>query len=164
LVLGNDRNAREITRLPQVASSWTTTAGIARIDRGPLAYLSVFAAMHAPPRGLFPPVYVDGRAPDPTSPTDLVVSERLARALDLHVGDRVALSFLTTEEVTQFDTGFGTPDGPSLPMRVVGIVRLVDDDTANAAQAFSTPALARRIRYAASSYPNVLVRLRGGPD
>src|SRR6476660_5919731 len=36
LVLGNDRNAREVTRLPQVASSWNTTAGIARIDRGPL--------------------------------------------------------------------------------------------------------------------------------
>src|SRR6476659_7523258 len=35
LVFGNDRDAHEVTQLPQVASSWQTTAGIARVDRGP---------------------------------------------------------------------------------------------------------------------------------
>jgi hypothetical protein len=164
LVLGNIRDAAAVTRLPQVESSWTTAAGIARVDRGRLAYLGVFAPTGPPPRGLSTPVYVHGHAPDPRSPTDLVVSERLARDLDLHVGDPLPLSFLTTKEVTQFDTGFGRPDGPSLPMRVVGIVRVVDDDTANSAQAFSTPALARRIEDGGSSSPNVFVRLRHGLD
>jgi ABC-type lipoprotein release transport system permease subunit len=162
LVLGGTRDAGAVARLPQVESSWTTAAGVARVDRGPLTYLGVFAPTGPPPPGLFTPVYVDGHAPDPDSATDLVVSERLARDLDLHVGDRLPLSFLTTEEVTQFDTGFGRPDGPSVSMSVVGVVRVVDDDTANSAQAFSTPALARRIQEGGSSYPNVFVRLHDG--
>ena len=62
------------------------------------------------------------------------------------MGDRLPLKFLTASEIAQFDTGFGAPDGPALRMRIVGIARTVNDGTANAAEAVSTPALARRLR------------------
>ena len=164
LVLGDEQRARAVTRLPEVAESWATEGGIGRIDRGPLAYLGVFAGTEPPPPELFTPIFVDGHAADPDSETDLVISERLARELGVRVGDRLPLSFLTRQEITKFDTGFGHPDGPSLPMRVVGIVRLVDDDESNSTQAFSTPALARRLVDSGSNAPDVFVRLRDGPD
>ncbi len=163
LVLGDETRARAVTRLPEVTQSWTTVGGVGRIDQGPLAYLGVFAGTEPPPPGLFTPIFVAGHSPDPDSATDLVVSERLAQQLGVGVGDRVPLSFLTREEITQFDTGFGDPDGPSLSMRVVGIVRVADEDRSST-QAFSTPAFARRLISGDSSAPDVFVRLRHGAD
>jgi hypothetical protein len=162
LVVGGDRAVAPLEDLPAIQQSWRTTGAVARVDRAPLRYLALYAGGDAPPKGLFTPVYVDGHAPDPASETDLVVSEALAHALDLRVGDELPLSFLTNQEVTEFDTGFGAPDGPTLPMRITGIVRAVDDDQSS--QAFGTTALARRLAAAASSTPAVLVRLRGGAD
>jgi hypothetical protein len=162
LVVGGDRDVPPLEKLPAVQDSWRTSGGVARLDRGPLTYLTIFAGADAPPPGIFTPVYVDGHPPDPASETDLVVSEALARAFDLHVGDDLPVSFLTTKQVTEFDTGFGAPAGPALPLRVVGIVRAVDGDESS--QAFSTPALARRLAADASSARYVLVRLRGGAD
>ena len=162
LVLGGRAQAEAVADLSTVETSWVTTSAVARVAGEQLRFLGVVAGHTPPPPGLVTPVFVEGRPPDPRRASDLVVSEHLAGVAGWEVGDDVDLEFLTTEELTQFDTGFGDPDGPSLGMRVVGIVRSVSDGTSNAAEAFSTRALARRLQAGDSGYYSVFVRLRHG--
>ncbi len=162
LVLGGRDDAEAVADLSTVESSWLAIGGVARVATEQLRFIGVSAGETAPPPGLFTPVFVEGGPPDPDRATDLVISEHLADQSGFGLGDEVGLDFLTAEEITQFDTGFGEPDGPTVPMRVVGIVRTVGDGTSNAAEAFSTPALAQRLQSGDSGYFSVFVRLRNG--
>jgi ABC-type lipoprotein release transport system permease subunit len=161
--LGGREDAEAAAGLPMVDHSWVTVGAVGRIRGDAVRYAGVVAGEDPPPRGLFTPIFVQGRAPDPDDPTHLVISERLADVTGFAVGDRVDLDFLTTEEITQFDTGFGEPDGPSVPMRVVGIVRTISDGTTNSVEAYSTPALARMLRDADAGFSTTFVQLRDGP-
>src|SRR6185295_10018049 len=56
LVIGGDDAVAPLQELPAVQDSWRTTGAVARVDRGPLTYLAIFAGPDAPPKGLFTPV------------------------------------------------------------------------------------------------------------
>ncbi len=152
----------QIASLPGVAEAWDARTGTAQIGGDAVAFVSVAAGRQPPPDGLFRPIVVEGRAPDPAADDELLVSEDLARIAEVSVGDTLPLRFLTAEEITQFDTGFGEPDGPRIDMRIVGIVRGTLGRGGNAAGVFSTPAFAKRIDAADSAFSSVFVRLEDG--
>lgn len=164
LATASDTSPTRITRLPGVARSWAAVNAIARVRTGAVTYVGVSAGVEPPPPGLFTPVIVAGRAPRATADDELLVSEHFATAADIHVGDVVPLHFLTRDEVAQFDTGFGEPDGPRIRMRVVGIARGAFGSRANGPAVFSTPAFARRAEQAESSFATVFVQLRDRRD
>ena len=161
--------ARAVTRLPEVAEQLgDRPGGVA--PRSIVARSRTSAsspAPTAPPPGLFTPIFVDGHAarsrrrrPTSSSPS----GSRASSAS--HVGDRVPLSFLTPSGDHRSSTpGSAIPTGPSLPMRVVGIVRLVDRRRVELDPGVLDPGAGPPARRRpASSAPDVFVRLRDGPD
>jgi hypothetical protein len=158
-VFGDPALADAVQELPQV-----TTSSVSRMFVGALAgpgvsYLGVRAA---PTDALGRPALVAGRAPDPSSPDEVVLLDDLARALDLAPGSTLDLCLLTTEEFASFDTGFGAPDGPCATLRVVGVGRVAGSDVSTGIYATSAFADA----YGDGTQVGVTVELRvaGGDD
>lgn len=90
---------------------------------------------------------VAGRAPDPSAPLEIALSERTARRLGVGVGDAVpALSYTPEAAATMISTGeFGPPDGLELSFEVMGIVRTPGDLVSRESDVealFLTPAFA----------------------
>lgn len=75
------------------------------------------------------PLIVEGRAPRPDAVEEIAVSENLAAALDLAVGDTVTLESMSHEWIeAAFNGGDpGEPDGPVVDARVVGLARVPAD-------------------------------------
>ncbi len=75
------------------------------------------------------PIVVDGRAPDPASPTDATINEAFAEAFGIGVGDTFDLRSITRERLE--DAGGGRidadPDGTDFLMTVTGIERQPSD-------------------------------------
>ncbi len=113
----------EIAALPDVAGSWVGSVAVGQLlGRGELQYVGIVAG---PVGGdLFRPVVVEGRAADPRAGDEVVVTEDAQRLGGFAVGDRLRISLLTAEEVSQFDTGFGDPDGGTVDAVVTGVVRV----------------------------------------
>ena len=152
----------EVPKLPQVEKIWAGRTGIAQLQGDAVRFLGIIAGRSAPPDGLFTPIIVEGRDLDPTADDELLLTERIQKVSGLRVGDELSMKFLTADEVAQFDTGFGEPDGPLIRMKVVGIVRAALGAGANGPETFSTTALARRIDAAGASFPTWLVKLKHG--
>jgi putative ABC transport system permease protein len=123
LVVGDRALAEQVAALPGVAAAQLGTMGVGRIDGPGVAYVSVLTA---PERsaGLSDAVIVAGRSADAAAPDEAVVSEDFARQAGVHAGDVLVLDMLAAEELTQFDTGFGEPDGPRVELTITGIARL----------------------------------------
>jgi ABC-type lipoprotein release transport system permease subunit len=70
-----------------------------------------------------------GRAVDRTHADEMVVSEKLASALGIHVGDAIVLESMTDKWVQASFDGRdpGAPDGPNVRVKVVGIFRTPAD-------------------------------------
>ena len=152
----------EVRRLPGVEESWTSRQLIGQVLGRPVLYVSVSSG---PPRpaDLFTPVVVRGRLPRDDDAREVVVPEILAREVGFHVGDRLVLALLTPLEVTQFDTGFGAPDGPRLPLRVVGVYRTARAWVGNGiGPVIGSPALRRAVPGSFVGW-NVQMRLAEGP-
>lgn len=164
VVLSTDRSgaARPIAGFREVARVWDGVTAIGLVEGDAVRYAGVFAGLAPPPPGLFTPLVVEGRALRPGADDELLVTERLAGLAGLQVGDELPVRFLTADEVAQFDTGFGTPDGPRIRMRIVGVIRAALGEGDAGPETFSTPAFARRLTAASSTFPTVLVRLREG--
>lgn len=114
--------------LPGVEQAWVAQAGVAAVGAGDATrYIGVMAGP-PPPSGLFRPIAIEGRLPNPEAENEVVIGESLVdevRAeLGRAVGARLPLHFLTPEEFNAFDVGFGAPDGPEIEVRIVGAVRL----------------------------------------
>lgn len=77
------------------------------------------------PLGFSRPIVVDGRAPDPRSPTETVVNEAFADAFGIGVGDTFALRSITTDQLEAAGGGQlrSDPDGTDFTMTVTGIER-----------------------------------------
>lgn len=77
------------------------------------------------PLGFSRPIIVDGREPDPTSPTDAVVNEAFANAFGIGVGDSFALRSITADRLEAAGGGQlrSDPDGTDVTMTVTGIER-----------------------------------------
>jgi hypothetical protein len=155
----------EVPRLPQVEKIWPGRTAIGELQGDAVTFVGIIAGESAPPKGLFTPIITEGRALDPRADNELLLTERIQRISGLQVGDELPMKFLTADEVAQFDTGFGEPDGPAIRMKVVGVVRGALGAGANGPETFSTPAFARRIDAAGASFPTWLVKLhRGAAD
>ncbi len=165
LAVGGADVAERIVQLPEVESSWITSTGVGRVGVEAVRYAGVLAGVEPPPPGLFTPIIMRGRDVDPAAADEMVISEHMAELTGFGVGDSVGFDFLTTEEFTRFDIGFGEPDGPELRMRIVGVMRVSIDEGTNAIESYSTPALAARLAEGdADVFPTTLVRLRDGLD
>lgn len=72
---------------------------------------------------------VEGRAPRPDVPEEVVVPEPLARQAGLRVGDRLPVQGYTPEQVGNLESNEQPPppEGPKATLRVVGISRLPID-------------------------------------
>jgi hypothetical protein len=163
LVFSDDIDVDRISRFPGVTESWQSQQVIGQLLGREVAYLSVSSG---PPRPdtIFSPVVLEGRAPRDDRADEVLVPSVLAREIGLRVGDRLPIKLLTPLEVTQFDTGFGEPDGPRLDLRVVGIARVARTWVGGGVgPVIGTPALQK-------AYPdsqlghNILVRLADGPE
>src|SRR5262249_39698391 len=127
-----------------------------------VTYVSAISGPPRPP-DLMTPVIVAGRDARDDAADEIVVPEVFAKTAHLEIGDTMRLKLLTPTEVTEFDTGFGEPDGPRVRLKVVGIARIDRDFLDNGlGPVFGTPALFRA--HTASEVGNlVLVALDRGP-
>lgn len=148
-----------VPALPGVETAWTTSSWVARVQGPVLRYVSVGAGEDRPP-GLVEPVVLEGRAPAPDAPDELLLGEPFAEASGLRVGDELTLELLTLEEISQFAVGFGDPDGATVTMRVVGVGRMTYWSGA-LSNTLAGPAFARAHGTAAAAHP-VFLRLRDG--
>lgn len=115
--------ADEIAGLPDVTATWSGSVAVGQLlDRADVQYVGIVAG---PSDGaLLRPVVVEGRAADPGSLDEVVITEDAQRLGGFEVGDRLRFALLTAEEVSQFDTGFGEPDGGIVETVVTGVVRV----------------------------------------
>jgi putative ABC transport system permease protein len=140
--------ADDIASLPEVAASAAAQIAVGHL-RGPgFVYLGMLVPEDRDP-ALVHLVVLDGRAPDADAPDEVVLTEEAAESLGLGPGSTLQLDLLTAEEVGQFDTGFGEPDGPALDLDVVGVVRL-PPDVLSGTPVIASPAVAERLGDAAA--------------
>jgi hypothetical protein len=162
LVFSDTVDVDEIARFPGVSRSWRSRQTIGVVRGEPVTYVSVSSG---PPRpdDLLTPVIVHGRAPRDDAADEVLLPTVLAEAMDLQVGDRLPLKLLTPEEVTQFDTGFGQPDGPRVDLTVVGIARVARSWLGGGlGPVIGTPAFASAYPESAVGH-NIVLRLADGP-
>lgn len=74
------------------------------------------------------PVVLTGRLADATKADEAVVTERFVQTHGFGVGDRVTLRLFTQEEISTGVSGVRSvtpprPSGPTVPVRIVGVVR-----------------------------------------
>lgn len=141
-VFGQSPAAARIDALPEVERSWAAGLSVGRLEGPGVVYLGLLAGPERPP-GLFEPVLTEGRPPDPGAEDEALLLEPAADALGLGPGDVVTLAMLTAEEVSQFDVGFGDPDGPTVELTVTGVAR-IPPGTVESAVVLATPAFAAR--------------------
>jgi hypothetical protein len=153
--------ADALAALPGVEASWSSAIAIARLE-GPGVVYTGWVVGPEPPPDLAVPVVVEGRAADPTQADEVTVDEGYAEAFGLRVGDVLGYDFLTPEEVNQFDTGFGAPDGPHVDVRLVGLTRAPGGQ--NQSPVLATPAFDDRYGGEVAAGSVVALRLADGPD
>lgn len=73
------------------------------------------------------PIVVAGRRPDPASPDEVAINERLAEVSGAGIGDQLDLTFWGEGELGTTDPADGTFHGPSVRAIVVGVERNVRD-------------------------------------
>ena len=115
--------ARAVPGMPGVEHAWATSGWVARMAGPALAYVSLGAGADRP-GDLIRPVVVTGRAPDPAALDEVLVGEPVAERFGVRIGDELKLELLTLSQIAKFDVGFGTPDGPAVTLRVVGVGRM----------------------------------------
>ncbi|WP_232295137.1 ABC transporter permease [Parafrankia sp. EUN1f] len=152
--------ADRVAGVPGVVDSWTTVGAVGRIeDRAAVAYLGLIGDTGGP-RELYKPVVVEGRAYDPRSPDEVLLDERAAAWWGFGVGDTITLRLLTESDYISFDTGFGTPGGPTLKLVVTGLTRTAGEN-ARQMPVMVTPALVEKLDAVTTV---VMLRLEPGPE
>jgi hypothetical protein len=116
---------RAAAAVPGVAGVWVTRVLVARVeDRPDVSYIG---ALEGHPVGSDPgaytPVLLSGRFYNPDA-REAVLDERAAARYGVHIGDKLPLRMLTQSDYNNFDTGFDTPGGPPVSVRVTGLVRM----------------------------------------
>lgn len=153
-VFGDPSLVDELAALPGVDAAWPARLSVARVEGPAVVYMGI-ASGPRPPDDLFRPVVLSGRMPDPGAAHEIALGEPAAEALGLGPGDALGLALLTAEEVTQFDVGFGEPDGPAFEATVTGVIRL-PDGVLGSSPLLATPAFAERYgEHAAATYLHV---------
>jgi len=150
----------DVRRLPGVREAWATYSWVAQVRGQSLLFVSIGAGQNQP-ADLLHPVLVAGRTPAPDAPDEVLVSEPLAERRGLTVGSRIPVALLTLRQVSDFDVGFGPPEGPSTELTVVGVGRMPAWGGA-LANVLAGPAFAQRHAGYAAARP-VFVRLTDDP-
>jgi hypothetical protein len=144
-------SVQAIAELPEVASSWSSITTVSQLQGPQVTYVSVSAGPPRP-KGLLNPKVMEGRLPSDDRADEVLVGEELAHEAGLRPGSVLDLKMLTADEVYQFDTGFGQPDGIGRYPAWGGGLGFV----------LGTPAFASK--YAAySPGGTLLLRLKNGP-
>ena len=135
----------------------------------PSEFFPMFAPYAASTMFRYP--LVSGRRADPGEVLEVNLSERTARRLKVATGDELPLVSYTQEEagaLEEEDGGPAEPTGPSLRLRVVGVVRDPGDivgRTTDISPTFLTPAFTRQYADQIGKLSNgVLVRLAEPKD
>lgn len=107
---------------------------------------------------------VEGSRPDPTHADEVLLNETTARMLDKQPGDRVVVHTLTPEQVAA--ERYFPPEGPDLPLTVVGVVREVADAVSTEeGTLYGTPALHAQIEGRVDEFATYMgVALEEGAD
>jgi hypothetical protein len=110
------------------------------------------------------PVITHGRAARPDRPDEVVFSEVLASRLGLGVGDATTLESMTPKWIDAAFNGCapGPPDGPRIPVRIVGLARSPADFGRLKGVLYLTPAFLARYRDRILVYDHVEMRLAPG--
>ncbi|MDP2290728.1 MAG: hypothetical protein Q8M22_06030, partial [Actinomycetota bacterium] len=119
-VFGGRELADEIAALESIERYASTTIFVGQLAGDQVQYVGMVSA---PPGALVQPVVMAGRRADPAVANEVMITERIADVGGFGPGDVLTVSLLTAEEVTQFDTGFGEPDGATVELEVVGVAR-----------------------------------------
>lgn len=122
LTLGSVVPDAALGSLPGVGQRRAGVFGVAKLARPGVVYIGV-QSLAPEPSNLFTPVVVEGRMFRSDAPDEAVLVEGAAVGLGIAVGDVLRLQMLTAEQVQQFATGFGEPDGPTVDVRIAGLAR-----------------------------------------
>lgn len=138
------RGIRLFAGMPLVARAGTPSEQLVE----PLAAVGVLAALDADrgAAGIARPRLLAGRLPDPARAEEVLVSERLARANGLEVGDRIEAVLVKPEE-TEIMSVASPDDGQAISLVVTGIGVRYDEvipfsDLSSPGSMLATPALA----------------------
>ena len=156
VVLFGDTDPSPIAHLPAVTSSWGLRSVVARIDGGPVQYVSIGSGP-APPPGQFRPLLTRGRLP--RSADEVLVNADLPNADKIPLNKTFPLTLLTQDDFEHFGE-FGEPHGPHVNVRVSGVARV--GASINSAAFIAGPGFDTRFANAAGGGPVVAVRLRHG--
>ncbi|MGZ4597318.1 MAG: FtsX-like permease family protein, partial [Actinomycetes bacterium] len=152
----------EVEALPGIQKVWRTRQVIGQLLGAPGVTYANVSAGHDRPADLFTPVIVQGRPAHDDAPDEVIVPEAYASEVGIRLGDTIRLKLLTPTEVTQFDTGFGEPDGPLVTLHVVGVFRADRAWLGNGVgPLFATAAFYDAHRPSQVGY-DLLLRIRGG--
>jgi hypothetical protein len=120
-----------IGRVPGVTQVSSAENFLAKPDRPDASYDFTIIASPDPTYGrkMSRPLLKSGRLPSPSDPHEVVLNGPAARALRLGVGDRLVVQTISPAAFQRVVTGSGgiVLDGPTIPLRVVGIVQLGED-------------------------------------
>ena len=164
LLVGRRQLLDEILAAPEVGEAWPAHVSVGR-DRGveEVRYLAVLAGP-TNDTDLQTPVITEGRAPDDRAEDELLISETLSKASGYGVGDTIDLAFLSASQFFSWGAEeLGEPRGPELPMRVVGVVRTVEDADTGSLGLYGTAKWYERYRDEAGGGESVFVRLVDRP-
>lgn len=161
LYASDDRLVSQVAALPQVSHARIGLTGVGQLQGAPSVQYLAVQAEEADPLGLFTPVVVAGRPAAPAAADEVVVDERFAAAAGVRPGRTLTLKMLTAQEMLQFGTGFGEPDGPLLTMQVVGVAR-VPGPSGGMTPIIAGPAFAAAHRDALSAGRIAYLTLHGG--
>ncbi|HZB72306.1 MAG TPA: FtsX-like permease family protein, partial [Acidimicrobiales bacterium] len=111
------------------------------------------------------PRVLEGRLPAPESESELVITEQTAEETGVGVGGTIRFETLSPSQIATVEEDFsGSYEGPTVPLRVVGLVRTPDDlQGTDDIGGYASPAFERRYRSTAGSFGGFYtVRLKGG--
>ncbi len=162
-VFGGGELVEAVRSRPEVVASFAAGITIARLAGPNVVYLGMFDPLTTADGALFRPAVVSGRAPDPARPDEVLLLEGVAEELGARPGDTLTLSLLTAEEASQFDTGFGEPDGPTRTFTVTGLAR-VPPGLLDGTPLVTTPAFAAEVHDLFVGHDLLLDLRRDGGD
>jgi ABC-type lipoprotein release transport system permease subunit len=103
------------------------------------------------------PVVIQGRMFNPRADNEMVVNEQVAAQDHVHVGDVLHIQAYASDQ----PNAVGTPRGPMINLRVVGVVRTAEEYLF-VPGALVSPGVVEKYRHRAAFAPNAVVRLTNG--
>jgi ABC-type lipoprotein release transport system permease subunit len=147
------------TALPNVNRSLVSPGMIAAVEGRHVLYTGI-QTLPGHDIDVARPIFVEGRAPADDAVDEVAIIEPYARASDVRLGEKRALTLFTANDARSFSNGVVRPHGARVVVRVVGIARTpTDADTS--APLIASHAFAERYRSWAIAW-SVFLQLRHG--